>query len=115
MGRHQIRFEPDAHRKSAIAEDVGALDSGDGAQSRLYDPNQVVGDLVLIEIVRREAEVQRSELRFRVLDLDDRRFRLGRQIVTNLSHLRLDLGQRVVGVVVEPQVHGDGAESLGAR
>ena len=54
--------EPDAHRKSAIAEDVGALDAADGAQPRLHDANQVVGDLVLIEIVRREAEIQRSEL-----------------------------------------------------
>jgi len=32
-----------------------------------------------------------------------------------LRHLRLDLGERGVGVVVELQVHGDGAHALGAR
>ena len=60
--RHLVRLEPDAHGERAVAENVGALDAADGAQLRLHDARQVVGDLVLIEIGRREAEVHRREL-----------------------------------------------------
>ena len=48
--RHPVRLQPDAHRERAIAEDVGALHAADGAQPRLHDAREVVGDLVLIEI-----------------------------------------------------------------
>ena len=113
--RHPVRLEPDPHGERAVAEDVGALDAADGAQLRLHDAHQVVGDLVLIEIGRREAEVHRRELRVRRLQFDDRRLGLRRQIVADLRHLRLNLRQRGVGVVVELQVHGDRAERLRAR
>ncbi len=115
VSRHEVRLEPDPHGEGPIAEDVGALDAGDRAQPRLNDANQVVGDLVLIEVRRREAEVHRRELRVGVLDLDDRRLGLGRQVVPHLRHLRLDLRQRVVGVVVEAEVDGDRAQPLRAR
>ena len=112
--RHAVRLEPDAHRKRAVAENVGALHAADRAQLRLDDAREVVGDLVLIEIGRREAEIHRRELVVRGLQLDDRRFRLGRQIVAHLRDLRLDLGQRRIGVVVQLQVHGDRADALRA-
>ena len=107
--RPSVRLEPDAHGERAVAQDIGALHAADGAQLGLHDARQVVGDLVLIEIVRGEAEVHRGELAVRRLQLDDRRFRLGRQIVAHLGDFRLDLGQRGVGVVVQLQVHGDRA------
>ena len=115
MGRHLVRLQPDAHRERAVAEDVGALDAADRAQLRLHDAGQVVGDLVLIEIRRREAEIHRGELVVRRLELDDRRLGLGRQVVADLRDLGLDLRQRGVGVVVQLQVHGDRAERLRAR
>ena len=68
---------------------------------RLHDADQIVGDLVLIEVGRGEAEIQRRELRVGVLDLDDRRLGFGRKVVADLRDLRLNLRQRVVGVVVE--------------
>ena len=113
--RHLVRLQPDAHGERAVAEDVGALHAADGAQLRLHDARQVVGDLVLIEVGGREAEVHRRELGVGGLELDDRRLGLGRQVVANLRDLRLDLGERGVGVVVELQVHGDRAEPLRAR
>ena len=48
--RHPVRLEPDAHGEGTVAEDVGALDAADGAQPRLHDANQIVGNLVLIEV-----------------------------------------------------------------
>ena len=82
---------------------------------RLHDARQVVGDLVLIEIGGREAEIHRRELRVGGFELDDRRLGLRRQVVAHLRDLRLDLRQRGVGVVVQLQVHGDRAEPLRAR
>ena len=115
MGRHQLRLEPDAHGKGPVAKDLGTLNAGDGAQFRLHDPSQIVGNLVLIEVGRRKTEIERRELGVGILDFDDRRLGLGRQLVAHLRHLRLDLRQGVVGVVVEPQVDGDRAETLAAR
>ena len=113
-GRHLLGLQPDPHRERPRAEDVGALDAGDGAQLRLHDAGQVVGDLVLIETRRREAEIQRGELVVRHLQLDPRRLGLGRQVVADLGHLGLDLRQRRVGVVVQVQVDEDGAQRLRA-
>ena len=115
MRRHLVRLQPDPHRERARAEDVGALHAADGAQLGLDDARQVVGDLVLIEIGGREAEVDRRELVVRRFQLDDRRFRLRRQIVAHLRDLRLNLRERRVGVVIELQVHGNRAEPLRAR
>ena len=115
MRRHLVGLQPHAHGKRAVAEDVGALHAGDGAQLRLHDAREVVGDLRLIEVGRREPEIHRRKLRVRGLELDGRRLRLGRQIVAHLRHLRLNLRQRVVGVVIELQVHGDHAQRLRAR
>jgi len=113
--RHLLRLQPDPHRERAVAEDVGALHAVDRAQLRLHDARQVVGDLVLIELRRREAEVDRRKLRVGRLELDDGRLRLGGQIVAHLRDLRLNLRQRRVGVEVQLQVHGDRAERLRAR
>src|SRR2546430_10374357 len=40
--------------EGAVAEDVGPLHAGDGAELRLNHARQVVGDLILIELGRSE-------------------------------------------------------------
>ena len=114
-GRHLARLQPDAHGERPVAEDLGPLDAADGRELRLDDPRQVVGDLVLVEMVGGEADVHRGELVVGRLHLDDRSLGLGGEVVADLRHLRLDLGQGRVRVVVELQVDGDGAQGLGAR
>ena len=49
-----------------------------------------------------------------VCEVDDRRLRLGRQVVAHLGHLRLDLREGGVGVVVQVQVRRDRADALRA-
>ena len=114
MRGHLVGLQPDAHGERAVAENVGALHAADGAQLRLDDARQVVGDLRLIEIRRREAEIHRGELRVGGLELNHRRFGFGRQIVSDLRDLRLNLRERIVGVVIQLQVHRDRADGLAA-
>ena len=113
--RHPVRFQPDPHGERARAENVGALDAADRAQLRLDDARQIVGNLIRIEIVGREAEIDRRELVVGRLEIDDRRLGLRRQIVAHLRDLRLDLRERGIGVVIQLQVDGDRAERLRAR
>ena len=111
---HAIGLQPDTHRERAIAENVGALNAADGAELRLDDARQIVGNLVRIELGRREPHVDRRELVVGRFELDDGRLGLGRQVVANLRHLRLNLRERRVRVVVQLQVHGNRAERLRA-
>ena len=113
-GRHPLGLEPDAHGERAAAQDVGALHALDRAQLGLNDPRQIVRDLVLIEILGRKSQVHRREAIVRGLQLDDRRLGFRWQVVPHLGHLRLDLRQCRVGVVVQLQVHRDGAHALSA-
>ena len=89
--RHLVGLQPDAHGEGARAEDVGPLDAADRGELGLDDARQVVGDLVLVEVLGREAEVHRGELVVRRLELDDRRLGLRRQVVADLGDLGLDL------------------------
>ena len=91
------------------------MNAADGAEFRLHDSSQVIRDLILVEIRGRETDVHRSELIVRSLEVDDRRLRFRRKIVTNLRNLGLNLGQRCIRVIVQLQVHGDRAKTLGAR
>ena len=91
------------------------MHSADGAQFGLYDARQIIGDLVLIEVGRREANVHRGKLIVRGLQINDRRFSFWRQVIADLRHFRLNLRERRVGIVVELQVHRDRAEALSAR
>ena len=61
--RHPLGLQPDAHREDARAQDVGLLHAGDGRQLRLHDARQVVGDLVLVELLRGKPDVHGGELR----------------------------------------------------
>ena len=114
MCRHPVRLQPDAHGERAGAKDVGSLHAADGAELRLHDARQVVGNLIRIEVCRREAQVDRGELLVCGFQLDLRRLGLRGQIVADLRHLCLNLGQGGVGVVVEPQMHDDRADGLRA-
>ena len=112
--RHAIGLEPGAHGERAPAEDVGALHALDRRQARLHDADQVVGDLVVLEDRRAEAQVHRRELRVGRLDVDGGDLGLGRQIGAHLVHARADVGERVRGVEVELQADVDGREPLDA-
>ena len=69
---HAVGLQPDAHGEGARAEDIRALHAADGGELRLHDAGQVIGDLVLVEIVRVKAQVHRRELV--VARLADRRW-----------------------------------------
>jgi hypothetical protein len=109
---HLVRLQPNPHGEGSIAEDVGPLHPADRAQLRLNHASQIVCDLVLIEVGGRKAEVHRRKLGISRLQIDDRNLRIGRQIIANLCHFRLDLSQRCSGVVIDLQVNCDRADTL---
>jgi len=111
---HALRLEPDAHREGARPQDLGALHPFQGGEARLHHAHQVIGDLVLLEQIRAEAQVGRGEAGVRRLDVDGGHLRLGREVAAHLVHLGADLGQRPGGVEVELEPHADGGEPEGA-
>ena len=115
QGSHAVGLEPDPHRKCPVAQDLGALDAVDGRELRLHDPRQVVGDLVGVELARVKPEIHRGKFVVRRLEFDGRSLGLGREVVPHLRHLRLDLGESGVGVVVKLQVDLDRTQPLRAR
>src|SRR5262249_36632040 len=70
--RYAVRFEPGADRERAASQDVGLLYAGDGGEARLYDADEVVGDLIFLEDGRAEAQVHRGEHRIGRFDVDGR-------------------------------------------
>ena len=80
----------------------------------MNDTGQIIGDLVLIEIGRRNPDIHRRELRVRSFQIDNRDLSFWRKIVANLRHFRLDLGERRRRVIVDFQVHQDRAQPLRA-
>ena len=101
-------------RERASAEDVGALHAVDRREPRLDDADQVVGDLVVLEDRRAEAQVHRRELRVGGLDGDRGDLRFGRKIGAHLVDARADVRERVGGVEVELQADVDRREALDA-
>src|SRR5690242_13536917 len=112
---HLVRLQPDPHGEGAVAENVGALDAADSTQLWLDYPREIVGNLILIQIGRREAEIHGCKLIVRSLQVNDRRFGFRRQIIAYLRHLCLDLRERGIGIIVKLQVHGNCAEPLSTR
>ena len=98
--REPVRFEPDAHRERASAEDVRRLHAFERGQARLHDAREIIRDLVRLQNVRSETQVARGELRIRRGDGQRGNFRLGRQIVADLIHLGADFGERLFGIVI---------------
>ena len=62
----------------AGAEDVRALHAVDRRKPRLHDPNQVVGDLVLPEEIRGEAQICGGKLAVHRDDIEDGDLGFGR-------------------------------------
>ncbi|KAF5049797.1 hypothetical protein DSECCO2_436140 [anaerobic digester metagenome] len=112
QGGHAVGLEPDAHGEGPCAEDVGALDSGQGRKPRLHNAHEEVRDLVLFQVGRSEAQVGRGELAVGRFDVDDGHLGLGRQVAAHLVDLGADLGQGLDGVVVELEADADGREIL---
>ena len=86
----------------------------DRRQARLHDADQVVGDLVVFEDVRAEAQVHRRDLRVGRLDVDGGDLRLGRQVGAHLIDARADVGERAGGGEVQLEPHVDGRQALRA-
>ncbi len=101
-GRHPVRLEPNPHREGPGAEDVRALYAFHRGQTRLNHPNQVIGDLVLLEEMRGEAQVGRRKLAVCRFNIDDWDLSLGRQIPPDLVYLGADLGKCLGRVVIQP-------------
>ncbi len=108
---HPVGLQPDAHGEGARPEDVRPLHDFQGSQPRLDRADQVVGDLVLLQELRGEAQVGRGELAVGGLDVEDWDLRLRRKIAADLVDLRSDLRERFGGVVIEPQAGPDGGEA----
>jgi hypothetical protein len=83
------------------------LHAGDGREAGLDHAHQVVGDLVLVERLRREAQVGRRELGVGGLDVDRGHLRLGGQVAADLVDLGADLGEGLDRVVVELEAGRD--------
>ncbi len=109
-----VGFQPDPHRKGARAENLGLLYAGNRRQFRLNHPQQVICDLVLVEILRIKTQVRRREPAVAGFDVHHRRLGFRRQIIADLRDFRLNLRQRRVVVVIEPQMHRDRAQPLPA-
>ena len=108
--RELLRIEPGAQRKDLLAEQLRGLHPRHRLQLRLHHARQVIGDLVRRQSVAVEADIHGVD---GLADLYRKRRlqRAGRQLVKHRSDLGVDLGQRLVGVVIEPQRHGDGADA----
>ena len=108
VGGELLRIEPGAQRKHFLPEQLGGLHARYGLQLGLHDAHEIVGDLVRRERIAVEAEIHRVD---RLADLDGqhRLLRAGRQLVEHRVDLGVDLGQRFVGIVIEPQVDRDRA------
>ena len=109
--RHLVRIEPDAHGEGLAAQDLRIGDAVDGLQPGLHHPRQIVGDLRAGHHLAVEGEVHQRGGLAGLLD-DDGVLRLARQLALDLLDLRQHVGDRPVGVGVEPQVEGDDAVVL---
>src|SRR4029079_4486214 len=112
--RHAIRLQPRAQRERPRAQDLGALHAADRRQPRLHHADQIVGDLVVLEQVVREAQVHGGDLRVGRFHLDGRHLRLGGQIGADLIDARADVGQRLRRVEVQLQADVDRRQTQAA-
>ena len=92
VGCHPLGIQPDTHGKGPATQDIGPLDTFQCREPGLYDPDQIVGDLVLVQILGREAQVGRGKLAVRRLHVQRRDLGLGREVSPDLIHLGADLG-----------------------
>ena len=108
--RELLRIEPGAQRKHLLAEQLRGLHAGHRLQFRLHHAREIIGDLVRRQSIAVEADIHGVD-GLADLHRQGRLQRAGRQLIEYGSDLGVDLGQRLVGVVVEPQRHRDGADA----
>ncbi len=104
------RVEPGTEREILPAQYLRGLHALDRLQLGLHHAQQIIGDLVRRQHVALEADIHGVES-LADLDRQHRLLRSRRQLVQHRGHLGGDLGHRLVGVVIEPQIGGDGADS----
>ena len=73
----------------------------------MYDPRQIVGDLVRRQRIAVETEIHRVD-GLTDLDGEHRLLRSDWQLIEHRGDFGVDLGKGLVGIVVEPQVDRDG-------
>ena len=101
--RHPHRIEPQPHRESLAAENVGRGDAVDRRHERLDDARQIVGDRRAAEFIAGEPDIHhRRSLAGRFQD--DRIVGRFRDLIFDLVDLRHYVGQRLVGIGVELHV-----------
>ena len=106
-----IGIDPDAHGDLAAALDGDPLDAGQRRELRLQRAQQPIGDGRHAPLRGGEAEVERGVGSIGALHFDARRLGFRRQFRSHLLEPRCDLGQRRRAVVVQLQVHRDGADA----
>ena len=112
--RHPARVEPDAHREGLVADQLGLGHPRYGLQFRLYDAQQVVVDLRCAHHLAVEGQIHQRG-RIAGLRRDYWVFRLLGQHGAPAGDLGLDLGQRLIGWVVQLHVGLDHRLALAAR
>ncbi len=112
--RHALRVQPQAHGEAGAAGDDGGADTGHGRQHRLHRAGQIVGDLRRLHLIAGEAEDhdRSAGIAQCALLVDDRIVGLTGNLVLHLLDLRQNLGQRLVGVIIELEIDGDAALPL---
>ncbi len=113
VGREFVGVEPGAQGEILGAQNLRRLHAVDRLQPGLHRTGDVVGDLIGLEHIAVKADIHGVD-GLPDGDGEHRLLRRGGQLVEHRVHLGVDLGERLVGVVVQPQVGGDGAAALHA-
>ena len=106
VGSHLVGVEPGAQGELARAQQFGRLHAVDRIELGFYHAGQVVGDVIGGQRVAVKAHVH-GVGGLPHLHAHHRLLRLRRQLVAYRVHLRGDLGQRAVGIVVQLQRGGN--------
>ena len=114
VGGHPGRIEPCPQRELLLAEDLGRLNSLHCLQLRLHDPDEVIRDLVRGQVLAVEPHDHRADV-LACRQADHRLLGLPGKLVQHRVDLGVDLGERLVRIVVQTQVRRDGAHALRAR
>ncbi len=109
--RHAVGIEPDAHGEGLPAENFRVRHAADRLQSRLHHAIEVVADLRGRHHIGIESDVhERKALAGRAGN--HRVVRLARQNALDLVDFRQHVRRRPVGIGIELEIEGHGADVL---
>ena len=111
--RQFFRIEPDPQREQFSAQQFGGLHAFERLQFRLYHTRQIIGDLVRREHFAGKTDVHRVD-GLADFDRQHRLLRARRQLIQHRVDLGIDLGEGLVGIVIQTQVGGDRARAAAA-